>query len=269
MANRTVWLASQAGRCKDVVESAPELLDRITLLRALRVAVANDHADVVRVLLRAGANVAGGRAFCARTPLDEAAQYDSAHAMRALIEAKACIHVNGEPVPACWAAWYGSTRTMHMLLKSKASVDAVCWDGRTLVLLAAQNGDVGMLHMLLRAKADATLCTHEANLSPLFVVAAKGHAAAARCLLAHDRKLVAISTTAMVQYVAHSYVAHSSTVPTHGTAQDIVPDEAPIYVPAGSTPLDVARIMQQDVVVSLLMAASAGQSLKGAVRFSL
>ena len=296
MADLRVWLASQAGRWQELEELrvlAPELFDRNTLAQALRVAAANDHAAVVHVLIRGGASASGVGDFVLLppTPLFAAMKHDSADAARALLETKAstdgcttitaagqgavsclkmlvlakadlatcdafgCTAVStaahhgqigtlrlllqtkacvakGAPVTA--AAQCGHVDVVQLLLSAKADLEATSSDGQTPVFEAACSGHTNVIRLLLRAKADATRCTHWAGKCPLFVAAAGGHVAAVQCLLAHDPALAAAVTLKR---------CHILDIP----------------VPVGSTPLDVARLIQHNEVVSILVAATASR----------
>ena len=98
MANRRVWLASQAGYLDELAQLPAELFDPRTLERALHVAVTNDHAAIVRFLLRVG--VTNNYAIGLQGSLNSAARYDSTDALRALIKAEARVHRDRDDWPA-------------------------------------------------------------------------------------------------------------------------------------------------------------------------
>ena len=116
MANCIVWLASQAGRLDELAQLPADMFDDKTLKRALYVAAANDHAEIVRFLLRVG--VTNKYAMRLQQPLRSAARYNSADAMRALVEAKAdvyCDTIQGNRL--VWPQqWHTQTRCAHCLL---------------------------------------------------------------------------------------------------------------------------------------------------------
>ena len=267
MANFSLWLASQAGRCREVESLSPGNFDQAALQAALRVAAANDHAGVVAILLRAYA-VFGSRhpAVCAADRVIQTAlRCNSAAALRTLVEAKAsvnrynsfrgynagiaarygaleCLHVLVQAkakltsafmygiTPIEEAAARGYVGIVHLLVQAKADIGANC-HGVTPVLTAARNGNLHVVQLLIRAKVDAMRCSDDVNESPLFLAAARGHTAVVRCLLAHVPALAAVATRQDTYY----------------------PDGFNIL--AGSTPLDVARQFRHDDVVSLLLAA--------------
>ena len=262
MAGFSLWLASQAGRCWQVEALSPENFDQQTLRTALHVAVANDHAGVARILMRAGAGFDSNYG-----PMHTALRYDSADALRTLVEAKAivntctscgyftavgvdhravkCLQVLvmnkadltlagiGAETPVIAAAVEGLVGIVHLLLQAKANINTESRGG-TPVLMASRYGHVDVVRLLLRAKADATRCTKYSNQSPLLVAAAGGHVAVVRCLLACAPALAAVKTWRV------SFALH-------------------VWIPTDSTPLDVARLYRLNDVVLLLAAATANK----------
>ena len=300
MANHKVWLASQAGRLDELAHLPPELFDRVTLERALYVAVVNDHAGIVRFMLRAGKNTHQDTHLpwntFRNTPLNTAARHSSAGAMRALVEAKADVNcdtstrpalviavVNGAttcvrvlvlakadleatscngftPVcaaakngdigvlrlllqhkasadrlePVTWAARHGHVGVVHLLLLAKAGMESARCHGCTPLIAASNHGHVAVMLLLLRAKADAMHCMHISGWSALSAAAVAGQTTAVRCLLQHAPALATMVTRALNPH----------------------PDGD---IPAGSTPLDLARRFEHADVVALLVAATYGQ----------
>ena len=262
MAELSLWLASQTGRCRAVEATSPENFGQKKLRDALHVAVANNHAAVVCILLRAGAVFDG---IC--NPVFTALRYDSADALLTLVEAKASIIGTGDnsryiviaaihgatkclqvlilakavvtsedcfgQTPLCEAAARGWVDTVQVLVQAKADIDAR-HNGYTPVLKASAYGHVIVLQLLIRAKADATRCTAYSNASPLLLAAAGGHAAVVRCLLAHVPTITAVATRRDNTHCC-------------------------VTILSRSTPLDVARQFQHDDVILLLVAATARQ----------
>ena len=262
MANSTLWLASQAGRCLEVEALLPGKFDQATLQTALRVALANDHAGVVYILIRAGLYRG---IFLSDVHICVALRHDSADALRSLVEAKASmntlpfcrryaviaarhgamkclqvmvmakadlsLHEARGKTPVGEAAAQGLVGIVHFLVQAKADINADYW-GETPVHAAAAGGHVHAVHLLLLAKADTTRCSDDVNESPLFLAAVGGHAAVVRRLLAHMPALAAVATRRVSSHIG-------------------------LQIAAGSTPLDVARQFRHDDVVSLLVAATA------------
>ena len=262
MADLSLWLASQKGRCREVEVLSTGQIYQQTLQDALHVAVVNDHADIVSILLRTGVHT--DRTY---NPMLASLRLDSANALHTLIGSKASVNrrtfwglctvaaaghgamkclqvlvmakadltladVNGR-TPVMAAAAQGCVGVVHLLVQGKADIDA-SYNGDTPVLAAARSGHAHVVNLLIQAKADASRCTDYSNASPLLVAAAGGHAAAVRCLLAHAPALAAVATR------RESYVM-------------------PMKIVAGSTPLDVARLFRHDDVVSLLVAPTANR----------
>ena len=174
MANRTVWLASQAGRLDELAQLPPQLFDHVTLMRALCVAVANDHAGIVSFLLRADMDTA----HLLRNTLHAAARHDSADVMRALIEGKADVN---DATARTWSAVvtaveHGATTCLRVLVLAKADLTATK-DDLTPVCAAAWNGDVSMLHLLIQHKASVDMQ------APVTWAARAGHVGAVHVLL--------------------------------------------------------------------------------------
>ena len=300
MAKSIVWLASQAGRLDELAQLPLELLDRVTMQRSLYAAIVNNHAGIVRFLLQAGAAI-GKNAHLLQTALHTAARHDSADALRALIEANAglndadadrrsavvtavehgataCLRVlllakaalettnQHNYSPVCAAARNGDVSMLHLLLQHKASmdmrgpiasaarnghvgavhvlflakadIDSTDYHGCTPLIAAARSGHVAVMLLLLQAKADAMHCIHISDWSALSSAASAGHTAAVRCLLQHAPALAAVVTREWVWTAGGS-------------------------VPAGSTPLDIARRFQHADVVALLVAATASAACAG------
>ena len=295
MANRTAWLASQAGRLDELAHLPPELFDRVTLQRTLYVAVVNNHAGIVRFILQAGAAISKN-AHLLRNAVHTAARHDSADALRALVKAKAglndadadrrsavvtaveygatsCLQIfvlakadltstqngwtpacaaaqNGDgsmlhlliqhkasvdmQAPIAWAAKRGHVGAVHLLLLAKADVEAPHCHNYTPLITAANHGHVDVMLLLLQAKADAITCIPITGWSALSVAACEGHAAAVRCLLQHAPALTAVASREAIR-------SHNGDIP------------------AGSTPLDIARRFHRADVIALLVAATSSQ----------
>ena len=79
------------GRCEEVEALSPEHFDRASLQTALHVAAANDHAGAVSILIRAGVRTDAYDMFVT-PPMHITSRYDSADALRTLLEAKASVN---------------------------------------------------------------------------------------------------------------------------------------------------------------------------------
>ena len=293
MANRVLWLASQAGRLDELAQLPRELFAPLTMERALCVAVANDHAGIVRFLLRAGVTISKNAPLL-RTALHIAAQHDSADALRTLVEDK--VNVN-DAILTTWSAVvtaveHGATACLRLLALAKADLTATK-RYVTPVLLAAENGDASMLHSLLQHKASADMR------EPITTAATHGRVGAVRVLLmakadveaadvhgftpliaaaTHDHvdiMLLLLQTKADATHCISGWSAlsaaasgghaaavrclmqHAQALATVATRQDICRDN--VQIPTGATPLDIARRFQHADVISLLVAARSSQ----------
>ena len=295
MVNRTVWLASQAGRLDELAQLPPAMFNRVTLERALRVAAANDHAEIVSFLLRVGVTNQDAPAM-ARPPLQTAARHNSADAMHVLIEAKANANVDTSIWPTVVvAAENGATACVQLLAVAKADLAATDCNGFTSLCAAAQRGNISMLHLLLQHKASVDMrepitvaarhghmnavralilakadinSTDVNRVTPLIAAAQAGHADVLLLLL--QSKADAMNFKPIPGWSALSAAAtagHTSVVRCllhHAPALAAVVTRAHIRniigkIPAGSTPLDIARIYQHADVIALLVAATSSQ----------
>ena len=296
MANSIVWLASQAGRLDELAQLPRELFDHVTLQRSLYVAVANNHAGIVRFLLRAGVTI-NNNAHLLRNALHAAARYDSADVLRTLVEGKAdvnnatnrtwsavvtavehgataCLQVlvlakadltatKDDLTPVCAAARNGDMGMLHLLLQHKASADM-----RKPITLAALDGQVGAVHVLLLAKANIESSSCNLDSTPLIAAANHGHVAIMLLLL--QAKADAMHCWKLSGWSALSAAASAGNTAAvrcllqHAPALATVVTREPIWrgnvkFPAGTTPLDIARRFKHADVISLLVAATSSQ----------
>ena len=307
MGNHAIWPLSQAGRLDELAQLPEDIFDRATLERALCVAVANDHAEIVRFLLRAAVKadarimrydprVCLDGLYNSANALHTAARHDSADALRALVEAKAGVNeVTGTWSAVVTAAEHGATACVGVLVSAKADLTATK-DDLTPVCAAAKSGDIGMLHLLLQHKASVdrwrpiTLAAHHGHTgavhvlllakadieagrsracTPLNAAAGRGHVNVMLLLL--QAKADAMHCSQIWGWSALSFAASAG----HTAAVRCLLQHAPAlaavvscqeyrYIPAGSTPLDIARFRQRKNVkhaatISLLVAATSSQ----------
>ena len=186
--------------------------------------------DIVHLLVQAKADI---DAYSnGSTAVLAAARRGNVAVVDLLIRAKADVTLkdSNKQTPLVVAAVWGWVDIVHLLVQAKADIDAYS-NGSTAVLAAARRGNVAVVDLLIRAKADATRCNSHTTRSALWAAVAGGHAAVARCLLAHVPALAAVATQ------QHTFYAGKR-------------------IAAGSTPLDVALLLGHDDVVSLLVAAA-------------
>ena len=158
-----------------------------------------------------------------------AAQYGHNSTLHFLLQAKADVNAG---TPVLRAVQRGNVDAAQLLLKAKADIDASDQRGLIPLFAAAKNGHIGLVRLLLCAKANATKCSSDIGQSALFFAAARGHVAMVQCLLAHAPEVATVATRQTCNMLNKVVVA-------------------------GSTPLDVALLFQRGEVVSLLVAATA------------
>ena len=204
MPDLRLWFAPQAGRWREVEALLPENFNQQTLRPALRVAILNNHASVVSILLRGGAEFSDGYDH-----IHAALRTDSADVVRTLVEAKAL--VNRPPYSSrCSvvdAAYYGAITCLRLLVLAKVDVQSEDPDGATAITVAAKQGYVDIVHFLVQGKADIN-ARYNGD-TPVLIAARNGHVrvvhllirakadatrATVRCLLAHVPALAAVAT---------------------------------------------------------------------------
>ena len=149
-----LWVASQEGRAADVhALLAAGAFDRHALGNALAVAAANNHAGVAEVLIRNGAEASyKNERFPQGAPLYCAAFFGSAEAARVLVQAGADVNSQSNS-PLFAAARCGHPDIVQLLLD--ANSDIAQGEYSPLLAAATRRGDIGIVRMLLDAKADA------------------------------------------------------------------------------------------------------------------
>ena len=149
---------------------------------ALHWASMSGHAEVIDILVAAGARVDYARPKDGTTALFAASHAGHLKAVSSLIRA------NADPnqvmtdelgfSPLMIAAFYGHALVVDALLAADARVDyASPKDGTTAQHLASQEGHLQTVSSLIRAGADPNqVTTGELAFSPLMIAAANGHA---------------------------------------------------------------------------------------------
>jgi ankyrin repeat protein len=129
----------------------------------------------------------------------------------------------------------GHVGVLHVLVQAKADVDkASTDDGTTPAFMAAMKGHVDVLQVLVQANADITKSMLSNGWSPLFVAAGAGNLEAVRLLLECAPEQLAVASTGEHRFWG-------------------------LAIKAGLTPLDVARELQRDDVVQVLLFARGGE----------
>ncbi len=140
-----------------------------------------DHADVVDVLVGAGADVASAQPSSGWTAFTFAAVNGRAAALPRLLAHGA--DPRGDWKALHFAVQYRSAATVPLVLAAGVPVDARDDDGRTALHRAARNSDAGLVALLLEAGADAN-ARDAAGRTPLHEACAKANVANVHALRA-------------------------------------------------------------------------------------
>ena len=168
--------------------SSPDATEPGEDLTALLVATANDHVDVVRVLLEAKADADKGR-DTGVSPVYTAAAYYSADAMALLLAAKANPNnpaTDGTTPLYCAAARPGQGEIIRQLIEARCDIDLTVGMelNCTAPFVAAHEGHTDALQLLLAAKCEVNKPNLADRATALFVAAQNGHLQVVRDLLA-------------------------------------------------------------------------------------
>lgn len=120
-------------------------------------AAANNRANEVGYLLRRGDNPNFADST-GRTPLDYAAAFGNTAMLKLLLDGGARVDYRDKfgSTALHWAAERGQNEAIKMLLAAKAPVDAINRQGITPLMLAAGNDRADAVKLLLKAGADAS-----------------------------------------------------------------------------------------------------------------
>ena len=253
-----MWTAASEGL--PVPDGCP-IIEAAKTLRLLQVAVWNDHGETVRHLLskclahhfdtRLLVNEDVPGSHC--TWLAYAASRGSCNTAAALLQAKA--HVDEFSAQRCWpleqAARHGHLEVLQLLLRADADVHLADDRGITPLMQAADSGDCACVRALLEAKAEVDVCDVDGQ-TALCYAADEGRAAAVRVLL--DAKACVdggadVSWSPLCGAAAYDHVA-ALCVLLEANANMDLRDRQYDY-----TPLDQAVLTDNQVLVSLLLAA--------------
>ena len=117
------------------------------------------------------------------------------------------------------AAQRGDIPTVRSLLQEKAEVNGTQGDGMTALHWAAENDDLEMARMLIRAGADLGAGTRVGAITPLFLACANGYRAMTELLLeagADANSVALVGTTALMQAAAAGSVGVVEALLEHG-----------------------------------------------------
>src|SRR5204862_5944295 len=153
--------------------------------------------EAVRGLLKQAADVNAAQAD-GMTALHWAAQKNDAELVRMLLyagaNAKATTRINGY-TPLLLAARAGNSEVMEPLLAAGADVNGATANGTTALMFAAASGDAGSVGVLLDRGADANARESVRGLTPVMFAAASDRAAVVALLARRGADLAAVTKT--------------------------------------------------------------------------
>ncbi|XP_029414483.1 ankyrin repeat and SOCS box protein 3 isoform X1 [Nannospalax galili] len=144
----------------------------------LFVAVENGQIDVLRLLLRHGANVNGSHSMCGWNSLHQASFQGNVEIIKLLLRKganKECQDDFGI-TPLFVAAQYGKLESLNIFISSGSNVNCQALDKATPLFIAAQEGHTECVELLLSSGADPDLYCNEDNWQlPIHAAAQMGH----------------------------------------------------------------------------------------------
>lgn len=181
----------RAGAAADVLVQVPS---RTSLQTPLAVAARNNATDVVRALLTAGADPAGGEGES--SPLLAALSAGNMEIGALLIEAIAALP-GGETQlgnAVMHAVETGSTQLLRLLLDGHPERALISVCEYTALHLAAQEGDAESCTLLVRAGADVNAVRRSDGTTPVMLAARGGHETIFACLVEAGADLNAVDS---------------------------------------------------------------------------
>lgn len=159
---------------------------------ALDVAAGGGHVDMMRALIRHGADMNAGDSTGV-TALHGAALKNQVGAIDALVELGANVDVQGGKDDARWtplhlASDQGSSEAVCALLRHRADIRRLGKDRCTALHLASRRGIISTVHALLAARASLTFRTSSGD-SALDSAASMGHAEVMKVLIQHGARV--------------------------------------------------------------------------------
>ncbi|MCJ1473406.1 hypothetical protein MMC13_002057 [Lambiella insularis] len=181
----------------DVAEALLERGARIDGCRSggvtgLFTAVQWQHANVIRLLLRYGANINAHLDENGATPLIEAVRHGYERSVQDLLEAGADVEArdHGQWTALVWAARVGRVHPLELLLKHGADINARADSGASPLRRAAMHGRTAIAELLIERGANLEAAIPNES-TPLLEAAWYGHVNTTRMLLTRGSNIEA------------------------------------------------------------------------------
>ncbi|XP_029793204.1 ankyrin repeat and SOCS box protein 3 [Suricata suricatta] len=158
----------------------------------LFLAVENGHIDVLRLLLQYGAKVNGSHSMCGWNALHQATFQDNAEIIKLLLKEGANKEFEDDfgITPLFVAAQYGKLESLRILISSGANVNCQASDQATPLFIAAQEGHTKCVELLLSSGADPDLyCNEDDWQLPIHAAAQMGHTEILELLIPHTSRV--------------------------------------------------------------------------------
>jgi uncharacterized protein len=145
------------------------------------------HAEVVKLLLAANADVNIAERIMGTTPLNIASAKGHTEVVKLLLAANADVNIASKPIgltPLIVASMKGHTEVVKLLLAANADVNiADNKDGLTPLIVASMGGHTEVVKLLLAANADANIASKPIGMTALIAASMHNHTEVVKLLL--------------------------------------------------------------------------------------
>jgi len=222
--------------------------DKNTKTTALEEAVETGNLEIVRILLRAGANV-NTRNEVGLTPLMFIRDNATPQLIRELISAGGYINARDESggTSLMAAAAESKYEVVKELIDAGASVGSKNANGGTALIFAAGNGDSRIAKLLIDLGEDVNARDNDGN-TPLMFAAEEGEAETVKFLLSFNAEVNAVDNngqSALLRVAASSDIESATALLNAGADLSLRDKD-------GRTALAVARAAKQEAMIKLL-----------------
>lgn len=186
-----LFLAASSKHVDEAAVQAGETLNSVSVLlergadvntesfsgaTAVYMAAQNGHCNILRILVRNGANLNSTRLKGGDSPLHTATQSGYADVMEMLLDNDSDVDMRtvSGATPLFIAAQECDSKIVELLLRYSANVNICRNDGVSPLAVAASKGKSEVAKLLLYKKADVDVCSRS-GISPLFIAAQEGY----------------------------------------------------------------------------------------------